>query len=100
MVNKGKLKTPMFNVNTSIQQAARLHWLYVNKTAKRGGQRGQIERVRGWEDGKEGEREGWRDGRKRRNAYMFLSFDPLVSLLNSLQVLKMQLHQSINLERE
>lgn len=41
-----------------------------------------------------------RDGRKRRDAYMFLSFDPLVSLLNSLQVLKMQLHQSINLERE
>lgn len=31
---------------------------------------------------------------------MFLSFDPLVSLLNSLQVLKMQLHQSINLERQ
>lgn len=31
---------------------------------------------------------------------MFLSFNPLVSLLNSLQVLKMQLHQSINLQRE
>lgn len=31
---------------------------------------------------------------------MFLPFDPLVSLLNSLQVLKMQLHQSVNLERE
>lgn len=41
-----------------------------------------------------------RRGGKRRDAYMFLSFDPLVSLLNSLQVLKMQLHQSINLERE
>lgn len=38
-----------------------------------------------------------RDGRKRRAAYMFLSFDPLVCLLNSLQVLKMQLHQPINL---
>lgn len=30
---------------------------------------------------------------------MFFSFDPLVSLLNGLQVLKMQLHQPINLER-
>lgn len=39
-------------------------------------------------------------GGKRRDAYMFLSFDPLVSLLNSLQVLKMQLHQPINLHRE
>lgn len=39
-------------------------------------------------------------GKIKRGAYMFLSFDPLVSLLNSLQVLKMQLHQSVNLERE
>lgn len=31
---------------------------------------------------------------------MFLSFNPFVSLLNSLEVLKMQLHQSINLERK
>lgn len=37
---------------------------------------------------------------KRRNAYMFLSFNPLVSLLDGIQVLKMQLHQSIDLERE
>lgn len=42
----------------------------------------------------------WEGGRKKSDAYMFLSFDPLVSLLNGLQVLKMQLHQSINLERE
>lgn len=39
-------------------------------------------------------------GKIKRGAYMFLPFDPLVSLLNSLQVLKMQLHQSVNLERE
>lgn len=37
---------------------------------------------------------------REEDAYMFLSFYPLVSLLNSLQVLKMQLHQSIYLERE
>lgn len=42
----------------------------------------------------------WEGGRKKSDAYMFLSFDPLVSLLNGLQVLKMQLHQSINLESE
>lgn len=39
-------------------------------------------------------------GREKNNEpYVFFSFDPLVSLLNGLQVLKMQLHQSINLER-
>lgn len=37
---------------------------------------------------------------KKRDSYMFLSFDPLVSSLNSFQILKMQLHQSINLHRE
>lgn len=47
------------------------------------------------------ERSGWGGGRREKNneAYVFFSFDPLVSLLNGLQVLKMQLHQSINLER-
>lgn len=59
------------------------------ETAQRGGGRGHIEGLGGWVE-----------GRKMRDAYMFLSFDPLVSLLHSLQVLKKQLHQSINLERE
>lgn len=36
--------------------------------------------------------------RKKWNTYVFFSFDSLVGLLNTFQVLKIQLHQAINLE--